>query len=476
VIVAPERRLRRAGFFPEPNEFMKTSVRIIGGGLAGSEAAWQLARRGVAVELYEMRPQRMTEAHATADFGELVCSNSLRSDSLSAPAGLLKAEMRQFDSLVIRVAEANRVPAGSALAVDRDRFAAALTAAVKELPQMKIIRQEVKTIPDEGVVILATGPLTSPDLSGDLTAKLGEEHLYFYDAISPIVTAESVDMNIAYRASRYDKGGDDYLNLPLTREEYYSFIDALAAAERVPTHSFERFVPFEGCMPIEEMADRGKDTLAFGPMRAVGLIDPRSGKRPYAVAQLRQENRERTLYNLVGFQTKMTYPEQRRVFRLIPGLAAAEFVRLGSLHRNTFINAPQHLTPTLQWRQRESLFFAGQMTGVEGYIESAAMGMLAGINAARLLAELPLLVPPPTTALGALLRYITDPERKRFQPMNVNFGLLPPLPARLRGKAKKEMHSQRALADLAAWLSRTGAVDGGAQSHASNNATTVALL
>jgi len=452
---------------------MEKLVRIIGGGLAGSEAAWQLARRGVVVELYEMRPQRMTEAHGTANFGELVCSNSLRSDSLSAPAGLLKAEMRQFDSLVIRVAEANRVPAGSALAVDRDRFAAALTAAVEALPRIKIIRQEVKTIPDDGVVILATGPLTSPDLSDDLTAKLGEKHLYFYDAISPIVTVESVDMTIAYRASRYDKGGDDYLNLPMTREEYYRFIDALVAAQRVPTHSFERFVPFEGCMPIEEMADRGKETLAFGPMRAVGLIDPRTGKRPHAVVQLRQENRERTLYNLVGFQTKMIYPEQRRVFGLIPGLANAEFVRLGSLHRNTFINAPQHLTPTLQWRQRESLFFAGQMTGVEGYIESAAVGILAGVNAARLLSELPLLVPPPTTALGALLRYITDPERKRFQPMNVNFGLLPPLSVRLRGKAKKEMHSQRALADLAQWLEQTGVVNEAAESHAPIYATTV---
>jgi methylenetetrahydrofolate--tRNA-(uracil-5-)-methyltransferase len=438
---------------------MNNSVSIIGAGLAGCEAAWQLARRGVAVALFEMRPQRMTEAHATANFGELVCSNSLRSDSLSAPAGLLKAEMRQFDSLVLRIAQAHRVPAGSALAVDRDLFAAGLTKAVEGLPQVSIIREEVKTIPDEGVVILATGPLTSPALSAALMSKLGEEHLYFYDAISPIVSAESIDMNIAYRASRYDKGGDDYLNLPMTREEYYRFIDALVAAQRVPTHSFERFVPFEGCMPIEEMADRGKDTLAFGPMRAVGLIDPRSGKRPYAVVQLRQENREQTLYNLVGCQTKMTYPEQRRVLTLIPGLANAEFVRFGSLHRNTFINAPQHLTPTLQWRQRPSLFFAGQMTGVEGYVESAAVGMLAGINAARLIAAQPLLLPPPTTALGALLRYITDPERKRFQPMNVNFGLLPPLAMRLRGKAKKEMHSQRALADLAAWLVDTGAID-----------------
>ena len=258
-------------------------------------------------------------------------------------------------------------------------------------------------------------------------------------------------MSVAFRASRYDKGGDDYLNLPLTREEYHRFIDALLTAERVPTHSFERFVPFEGCMPIEEMADRGKETLAFGPMRAVGLRDPRTGKRPYAVAQLRQENHEKTLYNLVGFQTKMTYPEQRRVLALIPGLAQAEFVRLGSLHRNTFINAPLHLMPTLQWRQRATLFFAGQMTGVEGYIESAATGLLAGINAAKLSAGAPTVTPPATTALGALLHYITDPERKRFQPMNVNFGLIAPLTARLRGRAKKEMMSRRALADLAAW-------------------------
>jgi methylenetetrahydrofolate--tRNA-(uracil-5-)-methyltransferase len=434
---------------------MKQKVRIIGGGLAGAEAAWQLARRGAAVELVEMRPGHKTEAHATGNLGELVCSNSLRSDSLAAPAGLLKAEMRRFDSLVIRIAELNRVPAGSALAVDRDRFSASLTQAIEQLPLVQIIRKEISEIPDDGIVILATGPLTSPALSAQLAARLGEEHLYFYDAISPIVTAESVDMSVAYRAARYDKGGDDYLNLPLNREEYYHFIDALLTAERVPTHSFERFVPFEGCMPIEEMVDRGKETLAFGPMRTVGLIDPRTGKRPYAVVQLRQENREKTLYNLVGFQTKMTYPEQRRVFAMIPGLANAEFVRLGSLHRNTFINAPQHLLPTLQWRARETLFFAGQMTGVEGYIESAATGLLAGINAANLLAGKSAVTPPPTTALGALLRYISDPERKRFQPMNVNFGLLPPLDLRMRGRVKKEKMSERALTDLAAWLSET---------------------
>jgi methylenetetrahydrofolate--tRNA-(uracil-5-)-methyltransferase len=422
---------------------MQNIVSIIGGGLAGTEAAWQLTRRGIAVELFEMRPHQMTDAHAGSNLGELVCSNSLRSDSLTAPAGLLKAEMRRLDSLVIRCAEATRVPAGSALAVDREQFSLALTRAIEELPTVRIVRQEVQEIPRDGIAILATGPLTSPALSCDLAARLGEAHLYFYDAISPIVTAESIDMNVAFRAARYDKGGDDYLNLPMTREEYDRFIGALLGAARVPTHGFERFVPFEGCMPIEEMA--------FGPMRGVGLIDPRTGRRPYAVVQLRQENREKSLYNLVGFQTKMTYPEQRRVFALIPGLANAEFIRLGSLHRNTFINSPQHLLPTLQWRQRETLFFAGQMTGVEGYIESAATGLLAGINAANLLMGKPVVKPPPTTALGSLLAYITDTERKRFQPMNVNFGLIPPLGSRLRGKAKKEMMARRALADMTAW-------------------------
>ena len=430
---------------------MEKIVRIVGGGLAGAEAAYQLARRGVSVELYEMRPLRMTDAHATGNLGELVCSNSLRSSLITAPAGVLKEEMRRLDSLVIRVAEDNRVPAGSALAVDRELFARALTQAVEALPKVRIVRQELREIPP-GIVILATGPLTSTALSQHLATLLGSEHLYFYDAISPIVTTESVGMPVGFRASRYEKGDDDYLNLPLTREEYYHFIDALLIAERVPTHSFERFVPFEGCMPIEEIADRGKETLAFGPMRAVGLIDPCTGQRPYAVVQLRQENQEKTLYNLVGCQTKMTYAAQRRVFAMIPGLENAEYVRLGSLHRNTFINSPQHLYPTLQWRQRSNLFFAGQMTGVEGYIESAATGLLAGINAARLIAEEPPVVPPPTTALGALLRYITDPERKNFQPMNVNFGLLPPLSEPLRKKAKKEMMAQRALADMEAWV------------------------
>jgi methylenetetrahydrofolate--tRNA-(uracil-5-)-methyltransferase len=430
---------------------MSNTVQVIGAGLAGAEAAFQLARRGVAVELFEMRPEKGTDAHATGYFGELVCSNSLRSNLLTAPAGLLKEEMRRLESLVLRIAEANRVPAGSALAVDREGFARSLTEAVGALSNVSVVRREATEIP-RGIAIIATGPLTSTALSAELSAMLGQEHLYFYDAISPIVTADSVDMTVAFRAARYGAGSDDYLNLPLGKEEYYRFVAALRAAARVPTHSFERFVPFEGCMPIEEMADRGEETLAFGPMRAVGLIDPRTQRRPYAVVQLRQENREGTLFNLVGFQTKMTYPEQRRVFALIPGLEQAEYVRLGSLHRNTFINAPAHLEPTLQWRRRSTLFFAGQMTGVEGYIESAATGLLAGINAAQLVTGRAPVVPPATTALGALLRYITDPERRKFQPMNVNFGLLPPLPDRHTGKIKKELMGRRALAAMDGWL------------------------
>jgi methylenetetrahydrofolate--tRNA-(uracil-5-)-methyltransferase len=441
---------------------LENLVQIVGGGLAGAEAAYQLARRGVAVELYEMRPHRMTEAHAAGNLGELVCSNSFRSTLLTAPAGILKEEMRRLDSLVIRVAEDNRVPAGSALAVDRELFAGALTRAVEALPNVRILRQERRDIP-EGIVILATGPLTSPALSQQLATLLGSEHLYFYDAISPIVTAESIGMAAAFRASRYAKGDDDYLNLPLTRDEYTRFVDALLAAERMPSHSFERFVPFEGCMPIEEIADRGKETLAFGPMRAVGLTDPRSGQRPYAVVQLRQENQEKTLYNLVGFQTKMTYPEQRRVLRMIPGLQRAEFVRLGSLHRNTFIDSPAVLRPTLQLRSSDDVFIAGQLVGVEGYVESAATGLLAGLNAARQVAGVPLLVPPPTTSLGSLLSYVTDRTRREFQPMNANYGLFPPVSGAMRGRDRRRFMAERALRDGQSWLADNGlgASDGG---------------
>jgi methylenetetrahydrofolate--tRNA-(uracil-5-)-methyltransferase len=432
---------------------VEEAVTIIGGGLAGCEAAWQLARRGVAVKLFEMRPRRMTEAHTTGELAELVCSNSFRSLSLTAPAGLLKEEMRRLDSLVMRVAGAHRVPAGAALAVDRERFSRALSQIIGDLPQVTLVREEAVEIPS-GITIVATGPLTSSALSDRLAALLGSDHLYFYDAISPIVIAESVDMEIAFKASRYDRGDYDYLNLPLTREQYDRFVDAVLAARKIPTRSFERFVPFEGCMPIEEMAERGKETLAFGPMKPVGLRDPRTGQRPYAAVQLRQENREGTLYNMVGFQTKMTYPEQKRVFAFIPGLQKAEFVRLGSLHRNTFIDAPRHLQPTLQWRGSPMLFFAGQMTGVEGYVESAAAGLLAGINAARIFLGQEPVVPPATTALGGVLRYITDGERKNFQPMNVNFGLLPPIVQRVRGRERKALMAERALADLDEWIRR----------------------
>lgn len=434
---------------------MKPVARVIGGGLAGCEAAWQLGRRGVEVELFEMRPEKLTEAHRTGNLAELVCSNSLRSVSLSTGAGLLKEEMRRMDSLILRLAEAHRVAAGNALAVDRELFSRAVTDALESLPGVRIIREEMAEIPD-GVVVLATGPLTSEKLSRALELRLGSSHLYFYDAISPIVTAESIDMSVAFRASRYGRGGEDYLNLPMTREEYDRFVDAILAAEKVPTRSFERFVPFEGCLPVEEMAARGRDTLAFGPMRPVGLVDPRTGRRPYAAVQLRRENREGTLYNMVGFQTKMTYPAQRRVFSLIPGLEHAEFARLGSLHRNTFIDAPRHLLPTLQWRRRSDLFFAGQITGVEGYVESAASGLLAGINAARLLFGLAPVVPPATTVLGGLVRYITEEGRRDFQPMNASFGLLPPLRSPVKGKAKKELMARRALADLASWLEEIG--------------------
>ena len=434
---------------------MERVVRILGGGLAGSEAAWQLAQRGVSVELYEMRPHKTTEAHVTGGLAELVCSNSFRSQSLTAGAGLLKEEMRRLGSLIIRVGERNQVPAGSALAVDRERFSQALTTELQSLPAVRIIREEVQEIPP-GVVILATGPLTSPALSDHLSFLLGSRHLYFYDAISPVVTAESIDMEVAFRASRYEEGRGDYLNLPLTRVEYDRFVGAVLAANVVPTRSFERLLVFEGCQPIEEIARRGRVTLAFGPMRPTGLIDPRTGKRPYAAVQLRQENNEGTLYNMVGFQTKMTYPEQRRVFSLIPGLERVEFARLGSLHRNTYINSPHHLLPTLQWRRRSDLFFAGQITGVEGYIESAASGLLAGINAARLVEGMKPFLLPVTTVLGSLLAYISDSSRQDFQPMNANFGLLPPLPTPARGKAKRELMVDRALKDLEHWKTGFG--------------------
>jgi methylenetetrahydrofolate--tRNA-(uracil-5-)-methyltransferase len=434
-------------------------VTVVGGGLAGAEAAWQLARRGVAVRLYEMRPVRCTPVHHSDRLGELVCSNSFRSASLDTAVGLLKDEMRRLGSVVMEAADQTSVPAGSALAVDRDLFATRLTAAVRALPQVEIVREELTALPD-GVCVIATGPLTSPALSQCLQDLFGQRYLYFYDAIAPIVTGESVNHDVVFSASRYGKGGEDYLNCPLTRDEYYRFVEAVVSAQTVPAKDFERCIYFEGCMPIEEMARRGADTLAFGPMRPVGLVDPRTGQRPFAVVQLRQDNHEATLYNMVGFQTKMTYPEQRRVLRMIPGLERAEFVRLGSLHRNTFINSPRLLLPTLQLRAHPRVFIAGQLIGVEGYVESAAAGLLAGINVARLLQGAPCVVPPPATALGSLLQYVTDRRRRDFQPMNANYGLFPPIATRARGRDKRCALAASAQRDLEAWRATNG-IEGG---------------
>ena len=430
-------------------------VNVIGGGLAGSEAAWQLARQGVPVRLYEMRPVRSTEAHQTDRLAELVCSNSFRSAAREAAVGLLKEEMRRLGSLVMAAADAARVPAGQALAVDRDVFADTVSRALAAHPLVEIRREEVRAIPP-GSTIVASGPLTAPALAAHLRDLFGRVYLAFYDAISPVLTVDSIDMETVFRASRYDHGGADYLNCPLSRDAYYRLVDAVLAADKVPEKPFERCAYFEGCLPIEEMARRGKDTLAFGPMKPVGLTDPRTGRRPHAVVQLRQDDRAGTLWGMVGFQTKMTYPAQRRIFRTIPGLERAEFVRLGSLHRNTFIESPRLLKPTLQCRQRAEVFCAGQMIGVEGYLESAAAGWLAGYNAGLMTrGEAPVTLPR-TTALGALIAYVTDPERQAFQPMNVNYGLFPALPRRLRGREKKRALADRALADLATWQADRG--------------------
>jgi methylenetetrahydrofolate--tRNA-(uracil-5-)-methyltransferase len=439
-------------------------VSVIGAGLAGSEAAWQLAVRGIRVRLFEMRPTRTTEAHQTAYFGELVCSNSLRSDSTETAIGLLKEEMRRLGSLVIASADRNRVPAGSALAVDREGFARALTDVLTRHPMVEVVREEAAAIP-EGVAILATGPLTSPALESELNRVIGERHLYFYDAIAPIVTSDSIDMSIAFRASRWGRGDDDYINCPMDQAQYAAFVAAVLAAEKMAAHQFERPVYFEGCMPIEEMARRGPQTLAFGPMRPVGLDNPRGGRRPHAVVQLRQDDHAGRLYNMVGFQTKMTYPEQRRVLRMIPGLERAEFVRLGSLHRNTFIDSPRLLQPTLQLMGRDRVFVAGQMIGVEGYVESAAAGLLAGINAARLVQGDDPITPPTATAIGALVAYITDRGRTNFQPMNANYGLMPELPTRARGRQKKLELAARALAAIDEFASHAGLASAAAFPH-----------
>jgi len=440
---------------------------IIGGGLAGSEAAWQAAQRGLSVQLYEMRPALNTGAHQTADLAELICSNSLGSVLPDRAQGLLKKEVRRIGSLLLECAEASALPAGSALAVDRVGFARLVTERIQSHPRIEIVRKEVVAIP-ESPCIIASGPLTSPSLSAALEVFNGAGHHYFFDAISPIVSVDSIDMAIAFRASRYDKGqieAGDYINCPFTREEYTAFTQELRDAERIPLRSFEEAIHkgvkagahqfFEGCLPVEIIAERGLDALAFGPMRPVGLTDPHSGKRPHAVVQLRQDNLVGNLYNLVGFQTNLKFPEQRRVFRQIPGLEHAEFIRYGQMHRNTFISSPNLLHPTLQSKHRKDLFFAGQITGAEGYMGNIATGLLAGINAARWLSGKSLLEIPTTTILGALCYYITHADLSDFQPMKANFGLLPSLSGskKMNKQTRSKLYADRALTDLESYLS-----------------------
>ncbi len=419
---------------------------IVGAGLAGSEAVWQAVSRGVRVKLIEMRPEKLTPAHAGGDFAELVCSNSLRSAALENAVGLLKEEMRRLGSLIMACADETRVPAGGALAVDRSLFAQCVTVKLHNHPLVEVIREEAVELPEGEVRIIATGPLTSNALSEAIRHFTGEEYFYFYDAVAPIVLADSINMNKVFRASRYGKGEDAYLNCPFSREEYECFWEALVEAEKAPRKSFEREVHFEGCMPVEAIAARGKETLLYGPMKPVGLVDPRTGKRPYAVVQLRQENNEGTMYNLVGFQTSLKWDEQRRIFRLIPGLENAELARLGVMHRNTYINSPVLLDLSFQSKKSKTLLFAGQITGVEGYVESAASGLMAGINAARILTNRQPLAFPRETAHGSLAHYITTADPARFQPMNINFGLFPPVDVKTRDKKERyRMIAQRAL-------------------------------
>ncbi len=422
-----------------------TYVNVIGAGLAGSEAAWQIAKSGVNVHLYEMRPSKQTPAHHTDKFAELVCSNSLRANSLTNAVGVLKEEMRKLDSVIIKAADDCSVPAGGALAVDRHEFAQAVTERVRNHPLISVYEEEVQTIPG-GPTIIATGPLTSEALSSELKKLSGQDYLYFYDAAAPIIETESIDRTKVYLKSRYDKGEAAYLNCPMTEEEFERFYDALVTAETVPLKEFEKEIFFEGCMPIEVMAKRGKKTLLFGPMKPVGLEHPETGKRPYAVVQLRQDNQSGTLYNIVGFQTHLKWGPQKEILQLIPGLENAEIVRYGVMHRNTFINSPALLKPTYQYREQEDLFFAGQITGVEGYVESAASGLIAGMNAARLVQNKELLVFPETTIIGSMSHYITTSIAKSFQPMNANFGLVPPLSERIKGKKERyEKLAERAL-------------------------------
>jgi len=403
-----------------PNE-----ITVIGAGLAGSEAAWQAASLGARVRLVEMRPEVNTPAHSTSRFAELVCSNSLGSDREGTASGLLKEELRALGSVIMRCADATRVPAGQALAVDRALFAAGVTEEIASVPQIEIVREEARHIPDGGIVVIATGPLTSPALAADIARFLGDEHLHFFDAAAPIVDGASIDFEVAFWASRYDKGDADYVNCPMNQAEYDSFWQALVSAEVTEMHEFESMRLFEACMPVEELARRGRDTLRFGPAKPVGLIDPRTGKRPYAAVQLRRENAPGSLFNIVGFQTRLTRPEQRRVFRMIPGLAQAEFARYGMMHRNTYINGPAHLAPTFSLKSVPRVFFAGQITGVEGYLESTASGLVAGINAARMAQGAEQIVFPSQTAIGALCSHVSTPAAGTYQPMNISFGLLP---------------------------------------------------
>ncbi len=433
---------------------MDDRVTILGGGLAGSEAAWQLARAGVPVELWEMKPERRSPAHVLPGLAELVCSNSLRSDNPENAVGLLHEELRRLGSLILACADETRVPAGDALAVDRERFSERVTARLEAEPLVTRVRGEATALPPgPGPVIVATGPLTGDALAAEIAALCGGR-LHFYDAIAPIVAADSVDMEVAYARSRYGKGrGDDYLNLPFDEGQYHAFVEALLAGEKVAPRAFEEPRYFEGCLPIEVMAERGPEVLAHGPMKPVGLEDPRTGRRPHAVVQLRREDEAGTAWNLVGFQTRLTWAAQRRIFReRVPGLARAEFLRMGQVHRNTFIEAPRLLDRDLSHRARPHLFFAGQITGVEGYVESAGSGFLAGLNAARLAAGDELTVPPPATALGALVRHITNAEPRHFQPMNVNYGLFPGLPGRVKKKEKRGRLAERALAELNHWI------------------------
>jgi methylenetetrahydrofolate--tRNA-(uracil-5-)-methyltransferase len=430
-------------------------VVVIGAGLAGCEAAWQIAKRGGKVVLYEMKPKVFSPAHRSPLFAELVCSNSFKSESPENASGILKEEMKQLDSLILRIAKEAKVPAGDSLAVDREVFSKQITQTLENMENVEVIREEVSSIPQDGMTIIATGPLTSEALSAEIQKMTGTRHLFFYDAISPIVTAESIDFKRAFKSSRYGKGGEDYVNCPMDEKGYTQFVEALNQAEKVLVQPFEKRYLFEGCLPIEEMAGRGRETLAYGPLKPVGLIDPKTGKQPFAVVQLRQEDRFETLFNLVGFQTRLKYGEQERVFRMIPGLEKAEFVRLGSVHRNTFIDSPRLLRESLQLKTRANLFFAGQITGVEGYMESTAMGLLSGINAHRYAGGMEVLAPPPMTAMGALVHYITQSPAVPFQPMNVNFGLFPPLSGKSRGRGKRLLLARRALKEMEAWAKRS---------------------